>query len=80
MISDQHWINKVRSLSPERQREVLDFIEFLTQRVRQPAPEPATPQRLRGLWADLNVDVDTDTIDEARPPTRHSRERGNPER
>lgn len=66
MISDQHWINKVRALPPERQREVLDFIEFLSQRERQPAPSRAESQSLRDLWADLCVDVDSNSIDEIR--------------
>ena len=62
MISDQNWIIKVQSLPLERQREVLDFIEFLSQREIPSTPRPSTMQTLWGLWADLNVDLDDEAI------------------
>lgn len=50
MISDQNLIDKVRALPPERQREVLDFIEFLSQRGQVSAPQSTSSQSLRDLW------------------------------
>jgi hypothetical protein len=46
-------LEKLRTLSPEKQREVLDFIEFLQQ--RSVAKPPC--RSLRGLWADLGIQI-----------------------
>ena len=55
-------MEKLRDLPPERQQEVLDFVEFLVER--------ATPELRRrsaeGLWADLDVDITDEDIAEAR--------------
>jgi hypothetical protein len=53
---------KIKNLPPEKQREVLDFIEFLHGRVTERRPR----RSLWGLWADLGVDITTQDIDEAR--------------
>ncbi len=66
MISEKGWINKMRSLPPERRQAVIDFIEFLSLREQQSAPEAAPNQPMRGLWSDLNIQIDADAIDEAR--------------
>jgi len=55
-------LEKVRSLPPGRQQEVLDFVEFLQHK------EGGTP-RLRspyGLWADLSPPITAEEIDAAR--------------
>ncbi len=58
---EQTVLDKLRHLPPEEQREVLDFVEFLHERRRQ------TPFRgVKGLWADLDVQIGADEIDEAR--------------
>lgn len=55
-------VEKLRRLPSEKQREVLDFVEFLQQRV---APKP--PQRSpEGLWRDLGVHITAEDIAEAR--------------
>lgn len=53
---------KLRSLPPDRQREVLDFVEFLNRKRPKKRPYPS----LCGLWADLNVDITEEDIAEAR--------------
>ena len=55
-------VQKLRALPPERQREILDFTEFLTQATTRPRPrrDPG------GLWADLSVAVSAEDIDAAR--------------
>jgi hypothetical protein len=55
-------IERVRRLPPEKQREVLDFTEFLGER----AAPPRKGKSLYGLWADLNVDITEEQISEAR--------------
>ena len=53
---------KAMSLPIEKQREVLDFVEFISQRTENSAPR----RSLLGLWADLGLDVTAEDIDEAR--------------
>lgn len=55
-------ISKLKRLSPERQREVLDFVEFLE---RKSGPTSGRPP-LRGIFADLGVHISAEEIDEAR--------------
>lgn len=58
----QSVLEKLRALSPEKQRELLDFAEFLERR-----GEPKRPRRsLEGLWADLDIDITDEDIAEAR--------------
>jgi hypothetical protein len=54
-------IEKLRTLSPERQKEVLNFVESLKQTSTLPAPR----RSLKGLWADLGVDISDQDIAEA---------------
>jgi hypothetical protein len=61
MDIEQAIIERIRRLPPEKQREVLDFAEFLHHRRSTP------PYRgVKGLWADLDAQVSTEEIDEAR--------------
>jgi len=53
---------KARGLTPESQREVLDFLEFLHTRENSKQPRRSAA----GLLADLNVDVSDEDIEEAR--------------
>jgi hypothetical protein len=62
MSLEQWVVQAVRRLSPDRQREALDFIEFL-----ETKSHAALPRRsLRGLCADLGVDISAEEIDAAR--------------
>jgi hypothetical protein len=53
---------KLQDLPPEKQREVLDFVDFLSQRraLIRPRRDP------EGLWADLGIDISEGEIDDAR--------------
>ena len=62
MTIDTSILDKVRMLPPEKQQEVVDFIEFLS---RQSTAQGRKP-RMKGLCADLGVQVSEEDIDEAR--------------
>jgi hypothetical protein len=53
---------KAKVLGPERQRELLDFLDFLASRESPKAPRRSAA----GLLADLNVDISDEDLDEAR--------------
>ena len=55
-------LEKVRSLEPDRQKELLDFADFLTSRPTAKRPL----QSMRGLCADLAVSLSEEDIAEAR--------------
>jgi putative lipoic acid-binding regulatory protein len=59
---EQMVLEKLRSLSPEKQQEVLDFVEFLQQK----SSLKRTRRSLKGLWADLNVDISSEDITQVR--------------
>jgi uncharacterized protein DUF2281 len=61
MTIEQQVVEKLRELPPEKQREVLDFVQSLEQ------PHNNKPlQPLRGLWKDLNITITEEEIAEAR--------------
>jgi hypothetical protein len=62
MSIDPSILDKVRMLPPEKQQEVVDFIEFLS-RQRGTTVGKA---RLRGLCSDLGIQITERDIDEAR--------------
>ena len=55
-------IQGLRVLPPDKQFEVLDFIEFLQQSAS--ATRPGRP--LEGFWADLELDITQEDLDEMR--------------
>lgn len=57
-------LEKLQALPPEKQAEVLDFIDFLIQRTAPSLPPTVTP--FFGLWSDLGVDLSADDLDAAR--------------
>jgi Protein of unknown function (DUF2281) len=62
MTIGQQVVEKLRDLPPEKQKEVLDFVDFL----KEKSGGPKKPLRsLRGLSADLNIHI-TEDIAEAR--------------
>ncbi len=62
MTIEQMVLEKLRELPPEKQREVLEFAESLL-----PSNAPKKPLRsLRGLWADLDINITEEDIAEAR--------------
>ena len=56
-------VEKLRKLPLEKQREALDFVEFLERKITLPKP----PRRsLKGALAHLNIHVTAEDIHEAR--------------
>lgn len=62
MDIEQSVLEKLRALPLEKQREVLDFIEYLQQKSIAKRPR----RSLKGLWADLGVHITEEDIAEAR--------------
>ena len=62
MTIEQQVLEKLRYLPPEKQKEVLDFVDSLKE--RNGAKKPL--RSLLGLWADLNFHVTEEDIAEAR--------------
>lgn len=59
---EQQVLEKLRELPPEKQKEVLDFVDFLKEK-----NGARTPRRsLLGLWSDLNTHITEEDIAEAR--------------
>jgi hypothetical protein len=62
MTIEQRIVEKLRDLTPEKQKEVLDFVDSL-----RAQNGPKKPLRsLLGLWADLNIRVTEEDIARAR--------------
>jgi len=63
MTLEQQVLEKLRDLPPDKQEEVLDFVDFL----KEKNGGATRPRRsLRGLWADLNIHITEEDIAEAR--------------
>ncbi len=62
MTIEQEVLEKLRDLPPEKQKEVLDFVDFLKEKNGTTRPR----RSLLGLWADLNVQITEEDIAEAR--------------
>jgi len=62
MNLEQAVLDKLRGLPPERQQEVLDFAEFLQQKTMPKRPLKS----VKGLWANLDMDITEEEITEAR--------------
>ncbi len=62
MSIEQMVIEKLRALSPEQKKEVLEFVESLEG--EQASNQPR--QSLYGLWADLGIDLSEEDLAEAR--------------
>jgi len=62
MTLEESVLQNLRELSPDQRQAVLDFTQFLRSKSSVPRPD----QRLKGLWADLNIDVSEKDISAAR--------------
>lgn len=62
MNLEQAVLEKLRTLTPNQQQEVLDFAEFLQQKTRPKKPLKS----VKGLCADLAVDITAEDIAQAR--------------
>ena len=66
MTLEQAILDAVRALPADKQQELLDHAQHL----RDEATQPRKPRQSgRGLWADLNIDLSAEVIDEARRET-----------
>ena len=55
-------MEKVKTLPDDKQKEVLDFIESIQQKEGVKRPR----RSLKGLWADLGVDISEQDVTEVR--------------
>lgn len=62
MTIEEHVIEKLRDLPADKQKEVLDFVNFLREKNGGQRPR----RSLRGLWKDLNVQITEEDIAQAR--------------
>lgn len=62
MTIEEKVLEKLRELPPEKQKEVLDFLDLLREKTTAEKPR----RSLLGLWADLNFHVSEEDIAEAR--------------
>lgn len=62
MSIEEAVLEKLRALPVDKKQEVLDFVEFLER--KRPAPRPR--RSVKGLCADLGIDITEADIDEAR--------------
>jgi hypothetical protein len=62
MTIEERVLEKLRELPPEKQKEVLNFVEFLKQKNGSAKPL----RSLRGLWAELNINITDEDIAQAR--------------
>jgi hypothetical protein len=59
---EEQVVEKLRELPPEKQKEVLDFVDFLKERESSPSPR----RSLLGLWSDLGIEITEEDIAQAR--------------
>jgi mRNA-degrading endonuclease RelE of RelBE toxin-antitoxin system len=59
---EQQVLEKLRDLPPDKQKEVLDLVDFLKERKETTGPR----RSLLGLWKDLNIHITEEDIAEAR--------------
>jgi len=62
MTLEEAVLATLRELPIDKQQEVLDFAQYLKQKT---APNTTKPS-LKGLWADLDIQITEDDIAEAR--------------
>ncbi|MBW4631438.1 MAG: DUF2281 domain-containing protein [Iphinoe sp. HA4291-MV1] len=62
MTIEQTILNNLRDLPPEKQQEVLDFVEFL----KTKSPSKGNRRNIKGLCADLSVRITEEDIAQAR--------------
>ena len=62
MSLERSVIQKILSLTPDQQREVMDFVDSL----QKGSAEPHRRRSLMGLFSDLNIHITEEDIAEAR--------------
>ena len=64
MTIEQAVLERLKQLPPDRQREVLDFTDFLREKEGHLTKQPR--KSLEGIWADLGVKITEQDIADAR--------------
>lgn len=59
---DDSFLEKLRQLPPDKQREAIDFVEYLHKK----SSATGSKRSLKGLWADLGVDISEEDFSQAR--------------
>ena len=62
MTTEETVLQKLRALPEDEQKEVLDFVEFLSHRKSRKPPF----RSVEGLWAGMGFDITEEDIAEAR--------------
>jgi len=62
MNLEQAVLDKLRTLPPDKQQEVLDFAEFLQQKTLTKKPLKS----VKGMWNNLDIDITEEDIAQAR--------------
>ena len=62
MTIEQQVLERLRELPPEKQKEVLDFVDLLKRKNGPKAPR----RSLLGLWSDLDTHITEEDIAEVR--------------
>jgi hypothetical protein len=62
MTIEEQVLERLRALSPDKQREVLDFVDTIANGENAGKPLP----NLRGIWKKFNIDISEEDIAEAR--------------
>ena len=62
MTVEERVLENLRDLPADKQKEVLDFVNFLREKNGGTSPR----RSLRGLWKDLNIEITEEDIAQAR--------------
>ncbi len=60
---EKTWLRTMRTLPPDKRKEVFDFADFLARREEKTSN---AADDLYGLWADLNINITPEDLTEAR--------------
>ncbi|MBX9669375.1 MAG: DUF2281 domain-containing protein [Candidatus Obscuribacterales bacterium] len=62
MSLDESFLEKLRQLPPDKQREAIDFVEYLHKK----SLTTGSKRSLKGLWSDLGFDISEEDLAQAR--------------
>ena len=62
MVSEEVLLQKIKVLPPDLKQKAIEFVEALQKEARKKNPRVS----LKGIWADMNVNITEEDIREAR--------------
>ena len=62
MTSEEALLEKIKVLPPDLKQKAIEFIDSLQSKVQKETPQVS----LKGIWADMNVNIPEEDIREAR--------------